>query len=265
MHPFEPIALPFVFGEGEGWRIVFKPAGMDSAPLGKEEKGTLSEWLRANVPDENAGKLDPDHRLTKEMGMLSRLDRDTSGLVLCAKDEISFDRLARFQSQGLIRKRYRLLCSASEKPMEGSRPGRFGAACSSYSTADMVGMEVAGRFRSFGEGAKKVACISEDMAQSFRGKLSKDVFSTLILNVKSIEESPESARGLAVEVEITRGFRHQIRAHMAWLGYPIDGDALYGGRPAPRLFLEACSLSFPAQAEGLGTIRALLYGDEVNA
>lgn len=44
---------------------------------------------------------------------------------------------------------------------------------------------------------------------------------------------------------ITRGFRHQIRCHLSWSGYPIIGDLQYGGKENEKLMLEAISISFP--------------------
>lgn len=47
-----------------------------------------------------------------------------------------------------------------------------------------------------------------------------------------------------LELEPVTGRTHQLRVHMAAIGHPIAGDALYGGQPAKRLLLHACSLSF---------------------
>ncbi|MDR1481262.1 MAG: RluA family pseudouridine synthase [Synergistaceae bacterium] len=48
-----------------------------------------------------------------------------------------------------------------------------------------------------------------------------------------------------VEMDLVTGRPHQARVHMASIGHPIIGDAKYGGLPAERLFLHACSLTFP--------------------
>ncbi len=53
-----------------------------------------------------------------------------------------------------------------------------------------------------------------------------------------------------VELEPVTGRTHQLRLHMAAIGHPILGDALYGGRAANRLMLHACSLSFLHPANG---------------
>lgn len=256
--PFSPVAEPFIVEEGAGWLLVFKPAGMDSLPLnrnplGYEERGTLEGWLGLNAP---AGT-----ESMREMGMLSRLDRDTSGLILCAKDAAAFGLLKQSRDLGLIRKRYRLRCSASETPMDGSRPERFPTASPIAGPADMIGLKIESRFRAYGEGAKKVACVAEETAKAFKGKLSKGTSTTLILDACLSEADSGLVRGFLADVEITRGFRHQIRAHMAWLGFPIDGDVLYGGKPAPRLFLEAVGIAFPEPGSEGRTVEFMLYGE----
>ena len=85
-----------------------------------------------------------------------------------------------------------------------------------------------------------MACVSPEEAVHEKKTLSGEVFSTFISRrgKGSVDEflADESAENF--EAMIRAGFRHQIRAHMAWIGYPIAGDRLYGGRSASRLFLE---------------------------
>lgn len=59
-----------------------------------------------------------------------------------------------------------------------------------------------------------------------------------------------------VELEPVTGRTHQLRVHLAAIGHPIAGDALYGGCPSGRLLLHACSLSFvhPLSGELVATV-----------
>ena len=59
-----------------------------------------------------------------------------------------------------------------------------------------------------------------------------------------------SAPSLEIRVALARGFRHQIRAQLAWIGLPIMGDPLYGGAEDDRLRLYAVALSFVHPATG---------------
>ena len=52
----------------------------------------------------------------------------------------------------------------------------------------------------------------------------------------------EAEKLRVVQVQIDTGLRHQIRAHLAWIGHPIEGDRRYGGVDAPRLGLHAWGL-----------------------
>ena len=60
------------------------------------------------------------------------------------------------------------------------------------------------------------------------------------------------SQDLEVSLLIRKGFRHQIRAPLAWVGLPILGDSLYEGPPAPRLYLESRSFGFKGTEGDVG-------------
>jgi 23S rRNA pseudouridine1911/1915/1917 synthase len=72
----------------------------------------------------------------------------------------------------------------------------------------------------------------------------------LITTFGSMEAGPVNC--LSLRLRISKGFRHQIRCHLAWLGRPILNDALYGGMAFGNgcLALRACSLAFADPATG---------------
>ncbi len=256
MYPFAAVENPFIAAEGAGWLVVFKPAGMDSVSAGGNGSGTLAEWIRlAAMPEPSAPEL-IGSRIDREMGMMSRLDRDTSGLILCARTPEAFTAFTLYQSRGLLAKRYRLACTWSGKPMEGSRPALH--EIHGESALPAAGMRIESFFRSFGERARKVACVHPDFVSQFRGKLSGGTYVTEILAVLPAGDSRSTPRTVTLDVGIRRGFRHQIRAHMSWAGWPIDGDGLYGGKPSSRLQLESCGISFPDESGHINEIE--LYG-----
>jgi 23S rRNA pseudouridine1911/1915/1917 synthase len=74
------------------------------------------------------------------------------------------------------------------------------------------------------------------------------------LYVSEIVESSSTAKGIySFKIRIVKGFRHQIRAHLAWLYRPILNDRLYDGMVYGKglLALRACSLSFRDPASGV--------------
>ncbi|MCE5257167.1 MAG: hypothetical protein LLF89_10035, partial [Spirochaetaceae bacterium] len=112
IQPFSPITEPFIAAATPGFLVVFKPAGMNSVSLGKSNAPDedLVSWLRSKFPDHaesirlqeqallRESGLDRNRealsasRFARELGMLSRLDRETSGLVLFATSFESFER-----------------------------------------------------------------------------------------------------------------------------------------------------------------------------
>ena len=258
--------MDFVLPEGLKPRIVFedsslvavyKPARMHSAPgLGE---GDLCAWVFERYPE---ARLESG-RSKAEGGLLHRLDFETSGLVLFARTEEAFLSLLDQQEKGLFRKEYLALASSSREEFpEGSRPregfpsgvaqrawaaARWGqdlgaqAALLRAALAQRPGEPpfVSSHFRPFGPRGSRVACLEK--AESRGGALTpvyrSDILEAALLPTSGDAEGGEPSLGL--RLGISRGFRHQIRAHLAWIGLPLLGDALYGGGADARLRLHA--------------------------
>jgi 23S rRNA-/tRNA-specific pseudouridylate synthase len=83
------------------------------------------------------------------------------------------------------------------------------------------------------------------------GKDAASIYRSDILGCDFLEGSQEGeGPQLELRLRLSRGFRHQIRAQLAWIGLPIAGDLLYGGAPNERLRLYAIRLSFTHPASG---------------
>ncbi|HWP09048.1 MAG TPA: RluA family pseudouridine synthase [Polyangiaceae bacterium] len=175
--------------------VVHKPPGQPSATLRPGERGTLVNALVARYP-ELAGI---GHRL-REPGLVHRLDTETSGLLVVARTEAAFGTLTRALRGGRLAKRYLAIVAARELPDQGVIEQPLGPDPSRR-----------GRVRVVPEPEREYA------------KPSTTRFVVL-------ERTP---RFLLLELEAARAFRHQIRAHLASLGAPLVGDALYDGPAWP--------------------------------
>jgi 23S rRNA pseudouridine1911/1915/1917 synthase len=205
--PADPTAgagVPFeVVYEDDDLLVVDKPAGVVVHPAAGHATGTLSQALAAR----GAGGGDP-----LRPGIVHRLDRDTSGLLVVAKSEPVHRAL-----QELIRKRE--LEREYAALVEG-RPARSG-------TIDAP----VGRDRV----SRKLISTRTDSPREARTHF-------------EIEE--ELPRTSLLRVRLETGRTHQIRAHMAAIGHPVCGDSAYGGGKAgerlglTRQFLHSRSLRF---------------------
>src|SRR5512133_3461192 len=128
-----------------------KAPGIDTAPLsGGRGEGSLLEEAMDRYPD--IARL--PGRKACEPGLLHRLDRDTSGLVLIAKTKEAFERLMAAQESRLFVKRYSALCAASKAELPGAKPerGRLEQGC------------VLSRFRAYGPKGARVAPLGQEIA-----------------------------------------------------------------------------------------------------
>lgn len=191
--------------------VANKEAGMHCHPLQADEVGTLMQHLLARYPEletvRGYGR--------RELGLVHRLDRDTSGLVLVARHTGAFARLVELLRIGGIDKRYLALCSG--QPPRGEL--RWGLRAT---------------------GARGQT-LKADPSFELPG-------ATVIVQAQPLAHwagiQPQPS---LVTLQLRRGYRHQIRAHLAALGHPLIGDRQYGGRrlnDCPHHLLHAESLRF---------------------
>jgi len=198
-----------VLVENEGFVVVDKPAGVPSHPLKEGDLGTLAGALVARYPemrDVGYSKREP--------GILHRLDNDTSGLMLAARDQATFEALRKQLQAGQIEKRYLARC-------QGVVPAPI-----------IIDTPIANDPR---DRRKVRACTDPREIKRLRAQPA----TTEVLT------STPAEHGSLIEVRANNARRHQIRAHLASIGHPLLGDPLYGGPPleAPaRHLLHAASI-----------------------
>jgi 23S rRNA pseudouridine1911/1915/1917 synthase len=200
--------------------IVDKPPGLLSVPPPAAPPGQDSALARVR---EYVRHLTPRHPY---VGIVHRIDRDTTGALAFALSEATRQALRRLFREHRIERRYAALVA-------GSPRGERGA----------VDRAIHDEYRS---GRRRVARAGEPSRPA--------------LTRWSVVERFPGAALLAVELETGR--QHQIRVHLAHIGLPILGDAVYGARAsrpgpaaAPRQMLHAQSLAFVDPLSG-GPVRA---------
>jgi len=194
----DPVAEPSVIHESPSWLVVAKPAGIHTIAQRGSDAPSVEAWLRAARPE--LGGL-------AECGLVHRLDHETSGCLLVAKDADTRERLRdAFSGRGgEVRKTYLAR-------VEGRLPERVMAGSFTLS------------FTSRHKGSAKVTVHT-------RGE--PDSIGRCRWRVRSVAGADADATTL-LEVELLGpGRRHQIRAGLAFEGHPLAGDTLYGAREAP--------------------------------
>lgn len=205
--------------------VVDKPAGVVVHPGAGRSGGTLANGLLARIPE--IAELGPEHR----WGIVHRIDRDTSGLLIVAKTPAAFDHLQEALKKRAVNRRYLTLVS-----------GRF---TNTNGTIDApVGRDHAHPTR---------------MTVTEGGRPARTHYRRLA----DWENHDESLMAVTLET----GRTHQIRVHMRAIDHPIIGDPVYGpggrmpGDPG-RTWLHAEALTFEHPAgSGPLTVHAELPAD----
>ena len=204
----EDLPLPVLYEDAD-LIVVDKPAGMVVHPAGRHRSGTLANALahHFNV----RGGADPPVR----PGIVHRLDRATSGLMVVAKNQRALSRLTVEFQQKRVEKRYLALVHGTVGPDQGEWEAPIG---SDPEATPRWGIREGGR----------------------------PAHTRYIVR----ERLPPHT---LLELEPVTGRTNQLRLHCAYFGHPILGDELFGRGPESgpgRLFLDAFRLAFTHPATG---------------
>lgn len=226
-HPLEPFL------------ILEKPAGIPSAPISAgDTQNALSEATAIFPQIQNVrGKK------KIEAGLLHRIDTQTRGLLLIATSQDFYDHVILSQGRGEFVKTYFAECACDKE--NAAKLGGFPRLPESCEPNFCQSQAVSSYFRFYGEGRREVRPVLEGGSKFAIKKLgAKETYSTQI-EILSCDKNSAKIR-----CRIEKGFRHQVRCHLAWLGFPVVGDALYNhdlrsrGKEGQMRFF-AAGLEFP--------------------
>jgi 23S rRNA pseudouridine1911/1915/1917 synthase len=201
----QDIALEIVF-EDDHLLLVDKPAGMVVHPAAGNLDGTLVNALLHHC----AGRLSGIGGVARP-GIVHRIDKDTSGLLVVAKTDVAHEGLAVQFARHSIDRRYLAIVAGVPNPHEGKVDAPLARSAANR---------------------HKMAIVSEG-----RGKRA-------VTHYRLVQPLKEAA---LVECRLETGRTHQVRVHMTSLGHPLLGDQTYGrGRIVHRELLN--QLDFKRQA-----------------
>lgn len=184
------LPTPALIAEEESFLVLYKPAGIAMHPAGNSEQPTVSDWISTTYP-QILGIGDDE----KRPGMVHRLDKDTSGLVLIAKSNTAFKALKRLFQERKIEKTYFALVYGNVMGVSGQ-----------------IDLPI-GRVK--GEKKRAVPAGKRKFGGELREASTEYALHTRYTGYDFLSVKPKTGR------------THQIRVHLSAIGHPIVGDRLY--------------------------------------
>lgn len=219
---------PTIIFEDDHVLVIDKPAGwiVNRADTARYQK-TIQEWVEKKIPISKE-HLTSESEFVKRGGIVHRLDKETSGLLIIAKSEIAFTELQKQFKEGKVSKTYRALLHGKLKPEEGEINVPIGRLPWNRTRFGILpaGRESRTLYKVIGYYVMKEGNRKEEMT--------------------FVEAYPKTGR------------THQLRVHFQYLHHPLFGDSLYAGRKnvkrdrkiLDRHFLHAVTLKFTHPVTG---------------
>ncbi len=193
-----------------------KPSGIPSQSQAENEIRTCEALMKAQRPEDS-------------LYLLHRLDNGTSGVLLFAKNGLIFNEMREKFKLKSIRKLYTAFARKADGPWDSLQ---------SLSLPHRISTPLAHHPKS----KKRMIPLPPDKKRQYRGK--PFPAETIIHSISTTQFEEQTCT--QIEVEILTGVMHQIRVHLASLGYPLLGDPIYSNdkEPSIRLGLHARLIAF---------------------
>ncbi len=195
-----------VLYEDDDCVVINKPVGVLTHSKGAfNPEATVATWLRQHVLHSAMGKTaDLPPLQGSRGGIVHRLDRATSGVMICAKNPAALSWLQKQFAQRKTKKTYMAVVQGTMTPESA-----------------IIDMPI-----------ERNPKVPSTFRVGNQGKEARTTYRTVLTSGKYslLELKPETGR------------THQLRVHLATQGHPIVGDTLYGSEPANRLYLHAAEL-----------------------
>ncbi|MCJ7827730.1 RluA family pseudouridine synthase [Patescibacteria group bacterium] len=209
------LKFPETIYEDDFLVVIFKPVGWVVNRAQSVKGKTIQDWMEETGRIKAGGKSP----FYQRSGMVHRLDKVTSGLLILAKKETAFIKLMEQFKQRTVQKEYRALVHGWPNPPQG--------------TIELPIARKSGNRKQFG-------VVLGGRAAMTRYEVLRRYFTPSDQPVSLLKLFPKTGR------------THQLRVHLKYQGHPIVGDPVYGGRKnikkdknwCPRLFLHAHTISF---------------------
>lgn len=230
--------------ESQPFIVLYKASGLPSAPISADDEDNAFSLAAKLFPD----VLTVSGRKAIEHGLLHRLDTVTSGLLMIATKQAFYDYMLEEQKNGRFIKYYEAEClnfQNNTELLKGFPPVDFAARERLLCGQSVL---ISSYFRNYGAEQKEVRPVCQSSNPAALKKVGKQViYNTEIKlleqlaidgqkqkmfsdgqSISQLSKNEELLKGtITFECKLTAGYRHQVRAHLAWLGFPIIGDQVY--------------------------------------
>lgn len=223
--------IPLLF-EDENILVIDKPSGIQVHPSSAEKEKTIVNWLIGKYPDIREVGEDPFRP-----GIVHRLDKDTSGILVIAKTQKSFIELKKLFANRKIQKEYTAI-------VHGVPVHKSGTINKPIARATTFRKQTVTEKHSNWKGTPREAITDYEII--------REIPETTKIDASHLPSSPvfQGSRYSLLTLHPHTGRMHQIRVHLSSIGNPVVGDTLYNRkefrthRSANRQLLHATKINF---------------------